>query len=651
MARALYSEGVSQLVETLISSPCDVAQAGGRRQREQELNIIALLLSTTLVHEVKGKSDRDLKLPFQLLEHQRRLASIPNISNHKISRNPTVTSIFERACSQDERGVSLKWRETLAAQLQMDSSHHHESVVRFVGQLCRDLEERCEGIEEPLRHEQANHEQTKEQCHNLEDCIATLEDQLDHKNDAIADLRRAKDAIENDFETAQTEADLIKEKAQDFETQLKRAREEMKRELNDAHRRHEGVKLEMQASIACRTEQLDDQEDKIQELKRELNALKKLKADDDTASENHKNLLEERLRVASAQIESNAVTRDQESEKLAEERAKTMEVMRSLELVQAKAKELEVALKVSHAEHTGTEQSLRQQMLDQDEAYRRQATELQEHTLSIRNDMENNLHSYEAELKQTKAEYENKLVSKDLKTQELRKRIRLLTAESQQKSHELEEAQKMRAGLMSALGVSATQLASTKKQPIHRPPTFDTSAGAELDGDLYDSDAADDLVASESDEELRPGVVPTSSPAFEPTILRTKPRTAFKQPSMRRKTHVGAVDGGSETPQADNTRKRHALRQSVPNITSPRRAGILKATGWTGYLNTLEPGWNQKIGAASPTKTPGRPKGHAQDAVVGGGKENLVPLTPCAPVGTYGTDIGMEDFDATTVEF
>lgn len=678
LMHALYSEDVTCLANNIVTAPVvmsAILPPGSGLHRELELSLITFLLSTALTYKEHADSEDGKRLTLRLLQRQRQLATTPTFSDHQLQRKCKTTSIFERPCTQDERGVSVQWKEKLAAQLDMDTMHRQEAVVRFVGQLCRDLEERCDDIEEPLRQERTNHEQTREKCKNHEDRIVNLEDQLDSKNDIVADLRRAKDAIENDFEAAQIEADSIKEKACDLANQLKRAREDLKRELGEASRRHESAKLEMQASLACRTEQMDDQEDEIKSLRVQMQDFKKVRTDESTGWEQQRTALEQKLEAAYAHGEAEAIRATRTNEELAQSKVRIEELTVMLESAQTQARESDSALQQAKTDFVELEQSTRQKEKAKDEEHQCRLVELDEHLLSVRQDMEHDLRSFEVELERLKAGYETKLASKDAKLQESRRRVQHLAAQSQQKSRELEEAQKMRAGLMSALGLNAAHMPPPQKKTASaRVASAPSSVGAEeLNMDIPDEPDREEeedisILPSGSEDEADADVQPTSSPAFEPPVpAKPKLRAAFKQPTMRRKSHNNTGGGGvghepaarerTMSTTAGTARKRQALRQSVPNIPSPlKRAGLLKPSGgWAEHLGNVEPDWEAEKRAGqhhSPMKTPGRRQRRGlKDAEVGNGKENLVPVTPRVPVGTYGTDLGLDDFDATTVEF
>jgi len=641
---------------TTAYAAADPPTRGSLLIRELDSNLITLLLSAVLSQQSEGRPQQETALTMKLLERQRQLATFPTQLDHHLRRDHITTSIFERPCTQNERGASVQWREKLAVQLQMDAFQRQESVARFVGQLCRDLEERCEDIEEPLRQEKTSHEQTRQRYHDLEGRIVGLEDQIDGKNDTIAELRRSKDSIENEFEAHQTEADLIKQKALDLENRLLRATEEFQRDLKESDRRHESVKLEIQASLACRTEQMDDQEDEIKALRTQVEQITKLRVDEKVVSEQEGTNLRERLKAAETKMESDLVIATRKAEDMARMTVEADGLNQTIESMRTKTQQLESEIIQFKATLSETEQSSRQKLQELNEAHLQHIAKLEQEMLSLRQDIKQKSETFETELERINVSYEKKIKSRDVKIQELRKKGQALAAESFQKSRELEEAQKMKAGLMSALGLNYMETAPpakiTNREARITQPVFNNSQASDIRGGLESDGDDQNLVESQSEcEESQRGQA-ASSPAFEHIAMRTKPRaTAFKQPSMRRKSHVGTSHEMAE--RTDTIKKRRALRQSVPNLSSPKRQGTMKPPGWAGLLNNFEPNWERErpTSGHSPSKTPGRVRIDLKNVGVGAGKENHVPATPHGPIGTYGTDLAMDDFDATTVEF
>ena len=105
-------------------------------------------------------SDSSLEpsLAVALLEKQTQLCAIQlkcNFWGHRgLIQKPEDVSLFG-AGSTPQDMPSHAWKDRLIDTLSRDARYQHQTVVQMVGEVCRDLEARCDNAEQPFRDEQA----------------------------------------------------------------------------------------------------------------------------------------------------------------------------------------------------------------------------------------------------------------------------------------------------------------------------------------------------------------------------------------------------------------------------------------------------------------------------------------------------------------
>jgi hypothetical protein len=72
------------------------------------------------------------------------------------THHQTSLGLVEEFASPEMRISSSNWRSALCQALSQDTNRQHAYIVSAVSEICRDLERRCENVEEPLRTAQEN---------------------------------------------------------------------------------------------------------------------------------------------------------------------------------------------------------------------------------------------------------------------------------------------------------------------------------------------------------------------------------------------------------------------------------------------------------------------------------------------------------------
>lgn len=117
---------------------CLILQVG-LHAADNDLSLDAALATTLL-----GKHFDDPVAPLECSAFQKA----------RSTNSCTQGSLFETGSTPLDM-PSHQWREQLADTLARDSAYQQQHVVKIVGEVCRDLELRCENAEQPFREEQA----------------------------------------------------------------------------------------------------------------------------------------------------------------------------------------------------------------------------------------------------------------------------------------------------------------------------------------------------------------------------------------------------------------------------------------------------------------------------------------------------------------
>jgi chromosome segregation ATPase len=181
--------------------------------------------------------------------------------------------LVQQVSTPEDTMTSHDWRNRLATDLLRDATYRQESIIRFVGQVCRDLESRCENVEAPLQAE-------REQCHLLQGeleltCsrIAELQIEVDNRDQHINDLGQTNQQLEKQVEAAESKANSLLEQLHELEDSRRQDRQELEHNHNDAVEEARKKEIEFLADLTVKDEKIDDQDEELDRLKRVIEGL------------------------------------------------------------------------------------------------------------------------------------------------------------------------------------------------------------------------------------------------------------------------------------------------------------------------------------------------------------------------------------------
>ncbi|KAL9127167.1 MAG: hypothetical protein Q9217_003900 [Psora testacea] len=205
------------------------------KYQEQLRQRLCRLFAKLMLHTPQHRDPAYLSIFDSLLERQTKTTEMIEIScKHRISRHgqapPTVNvSLFEANSTPETNSVSHAWKGNLIKQISRDADLRYESIVRMVGDVCRDLELRCDEAEGPLREEQTR-------SHNLQSRLDTSEARVQQLEAEIQDQRLVLKNTEDENERICKKLQASEGRVEELSTNVSYIKREYEHAENEAER-------------------------------------------------------------------------------------------------------------------------------------------------------------------------------------------------------------------------------------------------------------------------------------------------------------------------------------------------------------------------------------------------------------------------------
>lgn len=259
-----------------------------------------------------------------LLNKQTRLSNAPSLgacTACNVTRHRSALSLFETDSTPEALSISHNWRDNVVRALSRDANHQYDSIVRMVGEICRDLEARCEEAERPFREEQSKSRELADKLKASATETCEVEAQLMSQTAVLGGVRNERDSLLR-------EVDAAEQRSKDQARDLEKCRLEFDQAHRDAELAAQAAMVQSRerdlaylATLTGKEEIIDEQhtklvasDDRISELEDELGRHREQVAKDTMSirthetsiAELHKNMLEiEEMDAArQAQIDS-----------------------------------------------------------------------------------------------------------------------------------------------------------------------------------------------------------------------------------------------------------------------------------------------------------------------------------------------------------
>lgn len=232
------------------------------------------LVLQTALHAAEHEMSVEPWLTTALLKKQMSMGTGPTACNGApMRKNLTIVSLFEAKSTPDEM-PSHAWQDRLMQCLSRDAGYQHQSVVKIVSEVCRDLEARCEDAERPYREEQTRADDLERKFKASEDRTIELQVQNEDSLNTIHDLKTEKSQLKE-------RADWAESRVQSMLSDAEALRKATDDKMSEATRK-EGALLEAArkrdllylATLTGKDEELKNKGLIIDELESERNVLR-----------------------------------------------------------------------------------------------------------------------------------------------------------------------------------------------------------------------------------------------------------------------------------------------------------------------------------------------------------------------------------------
>ena len=199
----------------------------------------------------------------------------PDISCNKQPRRSMGAPIplFEAKSTPQTLSISHEWRKSLTMELVSDAHHRSDAVARLVGQICRDLELRCEEVERPLHEEQSRSRDLEAKLVRSESILHGLETDTEHVYLKLKDLGHANGALEEQVSSKDKLLQELSSKLGQVQQDLHCAKEDAERNAQTAIESARQQDIAYLATLASKDQMLDDQASNLVARERQVKSL------------------------------------------------------------------------------------------------------------------------------------------------------------------------------------------------------------------------------------------------------------------------------------------------------------------------------------------------------------------------------------------
>ena len=195
-------------------------------------------------------------------------------------------SLFEAVSTPHVDSVSFNWRDGLIRELSRDVDCRYEGVVRMVGEICRDLELRCNEAERPLREEQSKSCDLQARLESSEGKKAELEFQALNHQSALKALATERDCLANQVEATERRSKELSTSLETIHREFAHTKIEAKRAAQAVIESAKQQDLAYLATMTGKDDMFDQQslklvstETRVKTLEYELDRMRGLEAD------------------------------------------------------------------------------------------------------------------------------------------------------------------------------------------------------------------------------------------------------------------------------------------------------------------------------------------------------------------------------------
>ncbi|KAF2757359.1 hypothetical protein EJ05DRAFT_476630 [Pseudovirgaria hyperparasitica] len=239
-------------------------------QRSTAISVSTMLLRGRLYH-FKDNADARSSVWSELLRMQHRLENIHFPCTHaKMAQQSqkSLLCIIEQECTQ----LNLEdedWRSKIARELELHNSSQQKNMLQTIAQICRDLEQRCELSEQPLRNEQAHSKELADKCNALEFRLKELSTEVNDKTFVVSGLESELQDVEAVVRDLASENNTLSGTIEAIQNELKKA-EAGHTNLLTAQEALDAEVTDLRVTVSSKADLVQEQRTEIVNLKEKI---------------------------------------------------------------------------------------------------------------------------------------------------------------------------------------------------------------------------------------------------------------------------------------------------------------------------------------------------------------------------------------------
>lgn len=188
-----------------------------------------------------------------------------------------VQKVRQPSPSLPINGSSREWRTKMAELLLENARVSHQSIIQQMEEICRDLEFRCQNVEAPLRAVAEERDNLHSQLGEMKRLNAKLEFQAQQSLTLISNLKADMARLEEQANSASTRADNLAAQLAAVQMELDAAKRESQESAELERTNARTRELDLMATLTEREDQLDELQEEMQNLKREISKLQDIR--------------------------------------------------------------------------------------------------------------------------------------------------------------------------------------------------------------------------------------------------------------------------------------------------------------------------------------------------------------------------------------
>ncbi len=234
-------------------------------------------LLKTACHATTDETRLDTSVGLALLEKRHSVSSSilpceyhsPSLSSFSMAS----ASLFGAGSTPQTLTGSNDWRNRLMKELTRDAKYRYESIVKMVGDICQDLERRCDEAERPFRTEQAKNSDLMIKLEASQAKLVELESKVLERTQLSDCLEIERNYLQEQVQAFEHRAQVLSSRLTELEQESCETKQESNNAVEAARETAKQQELTYLASMTGKDELLEQRGVKLADLEAHANSL------------------------------------------------------------------------------------------------------------------------------------------------------------------------------------------------------------------------------------------------------------------------------------------------------------------------------------------------------------------------------------------